>query len=63
MAYGVNYLNFFYEDTCIEFLQIDLVDEEGTMAEIAIVSFYKNTGEMVDYVRFNRNQSTKVAGQ
>ena len=33
------------------------------MAEIAIVSFYKNTGEMVDYVRFNRNQSTKVAGQ
>lgn len=40
-----------------------LLNEDGTMAEIAIVSFGKNTGEMVDYVRFNQNQSTKVAGQ
>ena len=30
-----------------------LLNEDGTMAEIAIVSFDKNTGEMVDYVRFN----------
>lgn len=40
-----------------------LLNEDGTMTEIAIVSFDKNTGEMVDYVRFNQNQSTKVVGQ
>ncbi len=28
-----------------------LLNDNGTMAEIAIVSFDKNTGEMVDWVR------------
>lgn len=32
-----------------------LLNDDGTMAEIAIVSFDKNTGEMVDYARFNQN--------
>lgn len=32
-----------------------LLNDNGTMAEIAIVSFDKNTGELVDWVRFNRN--------
>lgn len=40
-----------------------LLNEDGTMAEIVIVSFDKNTGEMVDYVRFNQNQSTNIVGQ
>ena len=40
-----------------------LLNEDGTLAEIAIVSFDKNMGEMVDYVRFNQNQGTKVVGQ
>lgn len=30
-----------------------LVNDDGTMAELAIVSFDKNTGELVDWVRYN----------
>ena len=40
-----------------------LLYEDGTMAEVAIVSFDKNTGETADYVRFNQNQSIMVAGK
>lgn len=38
-----------------------LVNDDGTMAELAIVSFDRNTGEMVDWVRFNAN--VKVVGR
>lgn len=36
-----------------------LLNEDGSMAEIAIVTYDKNTGKMVDWVRFNQNISVQ----
>lgn len=40
-----------------------LLNDDATMAEIVVIAFDKNTGEMVDYRRFNQKESTSVASQ
>lgn len=57
VSYGVRDENGIRSMTINEEERNYLLNEDGTMAEIAIVSFDKNTGEMVDWVRFNRNVS------